>query len=260
MATAGLARWLGVDSGWQNYLFQGFTNGAISEASGGDFAHGFAHGIASAYTSRQIWTGVAALEKYYSQKNAPQFDTDDPSSPPTSAPQGQPMGAAGKAQVRDAVKEANIMVDKAITDVRAVIASSTASPEYQAYFGNYDAARAQSVLTVLESVKVELQNTKLVFNSLLKSNSQYQWGKGGKDNVIAWVRQSNPHVVNLQPRWWASGLQDRAGTIIHELTHLVGGTIDHGYGSLVLTQWAQRVPMSAVNNANSYKFYALSLP
>lgn len=48
------------------------------------------------------------------------------------------------------------------------------------------------------------------------------------------------------------------GTIIHELTHIVGNTEDHEYGEDDCVILAQNEPDKAIDNADNYEFYCES--
>jgi peptidyl-Lys metalloendopeptidase len=52
------------------------------------------------------------------------------------------------------------------------------------------------------------------------------------------------------------GHDSKAGTIIHELSHLVGGTGDKAYGTVNCSALAKSNPGKAVRNADSYEYFA----
>lgn len=171
------------------------------------------------------------------------------------------MGPTGKAIITSAVASASAMVGRALQDVQAAIKAGQASPAYQSNFGNYDPARAQNVEANLKAIQAKLGDPNLHFRSLLRSSPDYLWGKGGSDDVIAWVsRGADPNMVNLQSSFWSRSAVDRAITLVHEVSHLAAGTIDYGYGVATIQQWAQMVPMSAIRNAESYGQYAGAFP
>ena len=165
-----------------------------------------------------------------------------------------PFGAAGRAILAKAIAIAQIMVRNTITDINAVYQSATASGPYQTYFGDYDTYRAAMVKDNFDLINSHMRSGKLTFRSLTKQSPDFN----NKAGVVAWTRRSEINRVNLQPPWWQRSPEDQAETIVHELSHLAADTDDYGYGINTITHWAQRVPMSAVRNAESYGLYAQS--
>jgi len=69
---------------------------------------------------------------------------------------------------------------------------------------------------------------------------------------------SLPNMARLRPGQLASNFGTRAGTIIHEISHFnsVANTDDNCYARDVCSQMAQDDPGAALQNADSYQYFA----
>jgi RHS repeat-associated protein len=73
--------------------------------------------------------------------------------------------------------------------------------------------------------------------------------------VFAYSYRLGPLKIVLGPQFFkapVTGRDSQAGTIVHELSHIVAGTYDFGYGTAVYALSADQ----AANNADTYEYYA----
>jgi hypothetical protein len=148
------------------------------------------------------------------------------------------------------------MLRNALIDINSVYQKATASKSYHDYFGDYDTYRGAKVKDSFEAIDAEMRSGLVTFRSLTRGSPDFEI----KSGVVAWVQKSdNPHRINFQPPWWSRSPELQAETIVHEMSHLAAGTDDRGYTQSVIIDWAQRVPMDAVKNAESYGMYAYDL-
>jgi hypothetical protein len=255
-------------------LAHGSVHGAVAEATGGEFRHGFYSGFAVGATESKIgnWAGdsdargitaAAIVGGTASALGGGKFTNGAVSGAFSylfNWLSTEGVGPSGRSQIEEAQKEALALIDKAIGDLNGMLASGEASSAYIMSFGPYDYDRVSSVLSIFESMKAETISGNLVYRSVLSSHPDYQ------ADAVAWVAKFHaPHRINLQAPWWRSGLSERATTIIHELAHLRGGIFggrgitDYGYSGKVLMNWAKRVPQYAIRNAESYSLYVQNL-
>ena len=169
-----------------------------------------------------------------------------------------PIGSQGRINIGRAITIAHSMLRNAIKDLSSIYQSATASAAYQYYFGNYDAVRVNKVKTNFEAIRAKLDCGKLTFRSLTKGSPEYDPGRSGSNRVVAWVRGSEPNMVNLQPLFWASESEESAATFIHEISHLVANTDDAlGYDERLLHRHAKFSPANAIRTASNYERYAM---
>lgn len=80
-----------------------------------------------------------------------------------------------------------------------------------------------------------------------------------KASVVAYVHKSDMNTIFLGKAWFglsAFGMDSRAGTLIHEMSHLVGNTGDYEYSPRKCLILARTNPAKAQANADNYQFYA----
>ncbi len=66
-------------------------------------------------------------------------------------------------------------------------------------------------------------------------------------------------IVNLCQAFWTlpmGGLDSKAGTLLHEVTHDITGTFDYTYGEANCEALAAINPFKAVHNAANYRYFA----
>jgi peptidyl-Lys metalloendopeptidase len=85
------------------------------------------------------------------------------------------------------------------------------------------------------------------------------------DNFFAYVFPTQPYNVYLCNAFWSAptnGIDSKAGTIVHELSHfnVVASTADHVYGQSGARNLANSNPNQAVTNADSHEYFAENTP
>ncbi len=117
-------------------------------------------------------------------------------------------------------------------------------------------ARATHVKTGLDTVQKCLEKDEVIFK---------EWDDPDKseyDDVYAYVYSGQKeNNIYLGGAFWVAetmGIDSRAGTIIHELTHHLHNTEDHHYGSSDSQTSAKKTPAKATTNADNYEHFSES--
>ena len=119
------------------------------------------------------------------------------------------------------------------------------SPNYQRLFGTPTAARMAHVLQCYE----------MISDSLTKP---YTFHFTPQD-VFAYTYQGGPLEIWLGRDYFAApliGRDSKAGTLIHETSHIVCFTDDHTYGYANAVALAASNPDLAIDNADNYEYFA----
>lgn len=137
--------------------------------------------------------------------------------------------------------------------------------EYQRWFGSYSKLNAEKVRASLKSVVTALQS------GAVTAQCERVATGGCEADEYAWVYTDEPYLIhicpsyftlpslaNLRPGTRASNNGTREGTIIHEVSHflVVAETDDHCYSRSECSRMAQRDAARAIENADSYQYYA----
>ena len=167
-------------------------------------------------------------------------------------------GSCSALEQEDIVEAANIaeiLTETALTDLTSLTAAGrNASPRYDAWFGAYSESRFNQVVTNFNAIHQAFENETLQFNCGCTESG-----------IFAFVFPSLPYSITLCPSFWAAspnGQDSKAGTIIHELTHftVVADTDDHVYGQSGARELAVSNPNMAIDNADSYEYFAENAP
>jgi len=143
----------------------------------------------------------------------------------------------------------NLLRTQLITRAVTVInQGSTAT--YIEWFGAYLASRWQIAEEVIR---------------LIQQNTVVAYACDDMANVYAYVYPSdNTHTIYCCSAFWPSrnigGFDTQSGTLLHELSHFsnIGATSDHTYGTSNCRNLARTSPARAVNNADSFEYFAES--
>ncbi len=128
------------------------------------------------------------------------------------------------------------------------------SPRYTTWFGEYTADRYNTVTSNYDAIDRAFDNANLQFNCGCN-----------EPGVYAFVYPALPYSVTLCPAFWSAplnGLNSKAGTIIHEISHftVVAGTDDHAYQVSATQRLAQTNPNLAIDNADNMEYFAENDP
>ncbi|KAB5596497.1 Peptidyl-Lys metalloendopeptidase [Ceratobasidium theobromae] len=156
---------------------------------------------------------------------------------------------ASQAAIRAAVVSANAYVAESIGYLERL---TRGTPRYTAWFGIITQARWQTVRTNFRNMWADASST------------TYDCTCTRRD-IYAYVYQNRPGYIYLCGAFWDApnvGENSRAGTIVHEQSHFLinGGTRDHAYGHYAARGLGRSSPGGAVNNADSYEYFAENSP
>jgi peptidyl-Lys metalloendopeptidase len=139
------------------------------------------------------------------------------------------------------------------------------TPEFTRWFGDYSDANAERVRASLKSVVTAIRGGSVT------AECQQVVDDGCASDEYAYVFSDEPYLMYLCPTFFnLPGLEalrpgsrtsdngTREGTIIHEVSHFlhVAATDDHCYSRSECIRMARSNPRRAVDNADSYQYYA----
>ena len=128
-------------------------------------------------------------------------------------------------------------------------ASRSTDAAYRTWFGAYTSSRYSSVQSHYTSINSAF-STKLVTFFCDCTDSAY-----------AYVFSNRPYEIHLCNAFWnapASGIDSKAGTLVHEMSHfdVTAGTSDWVYGVSGSQNLAITDPSRATDNADNHEYYA----
>jgi len=131
--------------------------------------------------------------------------------------------------------------------------SRSQSPRYTKWFGQYSASRYDAVLGTFTKTATAIESGNININC------------GCNESYYAYVYPNNPYNIYVCSAFWQAsrtGVNSRAGTIVHELSHftVVGRTDDHAYGTSAATSLALTDPDRATDNADNFEYFAENTP
>lgn len=138
-------------------------------------------------------------------------------------------------------------------------------PTYERWFGKYNRQSGERVRAALKSVVTAIRSGAV-------TTSCDNIGRDGcEPGTFAWVYPDEPYLVHICPNFFTmptvaelipgtpkSDDGTRGGTFIHEITHflVVADTDDICYTRTECERMALRRPLDALNNADSYQYFA----
>jgi len=158
--------------------------------------------------------------------------------------------------------------EKAFNEVRTLLGKANAAMApsnfdkdanirkgYEKWFGTISQANVSQVRDVIHSMLVQLRDRYVRLEEDLteeRGTFAYVRGVDVGGGLEAGV------TIYLGPKFFTIpllGYNCQVGTIIHEVSHLVGQTADHQYGEADCLALAKHDPAEAVTNADNYEFY-----
>jgi peptidyl-Lys metalloendopeptidase len=129
------------------------------------------------------------------------------------------------------------------------------SPRYITWFGAYQIDRWNKVQSNYVKISNALSNQKIQFNCACDAPGI------DKSSTVAYVYSNRAYEINLCPIFWrlgTSGVESKAGVLIHEISHfvVVSDTDDHVYGQRGSKGLAARNPALAISNADNYEYFS----
>jgi peptidyl-Lys metalloendopeptidase len=124
---------------------------------------------------------------------------------------------------------------------------------YKEWFGTYTSSRYDKVFSHFDKIGDALANKSITFIC------------DSTDSAYAYVYPTDPFKIYLCKQFWLAplkGTDSQGGTLIHETSHfnVVAGTDDHVYGQSGCRAKAISNPDDAVDNADSYEYFAENTP
>ncbi|MDJ0599820.1 MAG: M35 family metallo-endopeptidase [Crocosphaera sp.] len=160
-------------------------------------------------------------------------------------------------QAKKAFIEASLLLGKAKLGLRQCLNNDRLERDlYTKWFGTYSPARIQVVDGIIQKMLAQLSTRAITIDGVggLCRPGEYAYvltaavGGGLRSGVTIFLCNQF-----FQIPLYGKGSQ--VGTILHEITHLVGATVDHANGQTNCQRLAKRRPTLAINNGDSYTFY-----
>ena len=155
------------------------------------------------------------------------------------------------------VNEALVDAEKLTADAVAYFAADVHGPRYTLWFGPYEPTRWATVKSTFEKIYRTL-NTEAIKTNCRPSDCSV--------GTFSFVYPSKlPFEENVCSAFFAAprfGTDTRAGTLIHDLSHLVGigPTQDWVFGASAAISISKANPGQAINNADNYEYFAENDP
>lgn len=177
--------------------------------------------------------------------------------------------SAGMSNYPGCSKSQSISVRTAIADAKALAVVAAASvregPHYERWFGKFSPAFSEDVRRNFKSI------VRGIRTGAVTARCDPVGVGACERETYAFVYDDKPYVIHICPHYFTlpkmsdldpdeeeSNNGTRAGTIIHEISHflVVAGTEDECYTRFRCAGMARRSAMRAVNNADSYQYFA----
>jgi peptidyl-Lys metalloendopeptidase len=132
-----------------------------------------------------------------------------------------------------------------------VLANLSNDAHYREWVGTFTAQRLQTVRDTFAGIRDRMEFT--TFTYILT-------GVGCQSGLHAYTFKSETRIWTCEPFWSspATGMESKAGTVLHEHSHATAGTDDIRYGEGTCRQLAIDDPNRAVRNAANYAYFAES--
>jgi hypothetical protein len=163
------------------------------------------------------------------------------------------------------VKSASAALDGALELALRASAAVADTPDYARWFGSWTRQHGEMVRANLKAIHGALKADEVKTVCLSPRDLDC------KEGTFAYVIFNRPQVIHVCPSFFAMptmadaragrGELDhgtREGTVIHELSHfpLIAATEDHCYSRPVCDDLAEADPRRAIDNADSYQYFA----
>jgi len=160
-------------------------------------------------------------------------------------------------------------ISRSVADAKRLAVHAAASvgdtPAFETWFGKYSDSKAEVVRRNFKKTVQAIRSGEIttICADLRPSECDpdmfaYVYDDDHYNVYICPEFFSLPNMARLRPGQLNSNFGTRAGTIIHEVTHfnVVANTEDNCYSRDVCSAMAQRDGPAALENADSYQFYA----
>lgn len=129
------------------------------------------------------------------------------------------------------------------------VASRSTDTAYRTWFGEYTSSRYGTVQSHYNAIYSAFNTQTVTFHCDCTSSA------------YAYVYSNQPYNIHLCNAFWNApnlGIDSKAGTLVHEISHfnVVAGTSDYAYGTSACQRLASTNPKKAINNADSHEYFA----
>ncbi|KAH8801258.1 peptidyl-Lys metalloendopeptidase [Flagelloscypha sp. PMI_526] len=160
---------------------------------------------------------------------------------------------AQQASIKEAASSAFTL---ALSAYNYMSTTTTGTPRYTTWFGSYDSGRRDSVLSHFSKLR-KSNFHKITYDCLCDP--------AVNAGLYAYGYPSLPDYLFVCPRFWQApltGSNSKAGAIVREASHWAknGGTTDYTTTKTAALNLALTDPGTAVNNADSYEYFAENTP
>lgn len=155
---------------------------------------------------------------------------------------------AHRTSTNEAFARITPIAKKAANEVDGMTVEKT-SPLYETWFGKVNPTRLARVQSTIGGVRDLLQNKETFTVECVPQrcgNGTFALTTHGRDYIALCAAFFTAQLT---------GEDSRAGTLLHELTHVVAGTEDYTYGRTNARKRAAGNPNEAVDNADNYEFF-----
>ena len=151
--------------------------------------------------------------------------------------------------INNAFRASELATDTVNAELSALSTEELAtSPRYQAWFGQFNAARDRTIANTLANTEAAFDEERMTFDC--------QCVLTNRNSLFGFIRRDQPFLVNVCPLFFSIP-DEQVVTIVHELTHFneIGPTDDFAYGPGPSQQLAATNPAAAARNADSYGYF-----
>lgn len=196
-------------------------------------------------------------EEATSHKSDEETQKDSPSRKEKKAQEN----SCDKAQIQSAISGAKSLADKAVGRSTAInvfggtnealgTPPTDGERHHERWFGKHDAQRARYIADTYLKISQALSGT---IHTECNHARKYR-------NVYAYVIPGGERRIFICKKFWqapSSGINSRAGVILHEIAHEVDKSIvDKGYGVSKAQRLAKKKPHYAIHNADNFEYFA----
>ena len=129
------------------------------------------------------------------------------------------------------------------------LATLADGPEYREWFGAHTITRFNKVRETFTSMKTLMDNRTFTYDLT---------GTGCRANTYGYTTKGGTTIWLCSLFWSApsTGVDSKAGTVVHEHSHASGSTEDITYGQELARELAASIPDQAVRNADNFEYYS----
>ena len=169
-------------------------------------------------------------------------------------------------QIDQSLIEAERFTKKAALDLQNTpVNERNSAPRYRRWFGAFSSSRYELALSNFRLIDEAFAEEQISVDCSCELVSPTD-----RDFIFAYVLPNREFVVTVCGAFWrapVTGIDSRAGTLVHEMSHFSSlGAANNAsqfpevYGTSAALNLAVNNPLHAVNNAENYNYYAENTP